>query len=67
MKSSRHLQEIRAALRNLLNDAAITDRKRLRTLELIETDICGSIADLQARLPEHVNKRKSPDGGPSGK
>ena len=61
MKSPERLRAIRAALRDLLNDTAIPDRTRLRTLELVETDICGFIADLQTRLPEHGTKRKDPE------
>jgi len=60
MRKSRHLQAVQAALIDLLNDGTISDRQRLRDLELIETDICGFIADLQARLPDPPSRRGDP-------
>jgi len=56
MTRSRQIRAIRSALADLVNDTTITARARLRALELLETEICGFISDLQAPLPEPATK-----------
>jgi hypothetical protein len=60
MRKSRHVQAVQAALTTLVSDTDLSDRQRLRDLELIETEICGLIADIQARLPEPSSRQGDP-------
>jgi hypothetical protein len=60
MTPSRHIEAIRAALLDLVNDATVTDQARLRTLLKIDGEITGFILDLKARLPEPPSRRGDP-------